>query len=37
MLAALETWKGAHTVRIRPLEREDVPAEHWYIYDDAEV
>ena len=37
MLAALKTWKGAYMARIRPLEREDLPAEHWHIYDDAEV
>jgi hypothetical protein len=37
MLAALETWKGAHMVRLRPLEREDLPAEHRRIYDDAEA
>jgi 4-carboxymuconolactone decarboxylase len=34
MLATLETWKGAHMARVRPLEREDLPAEHRHIYDD---
>ena len=37
MLAALETWEGAHMARVRPLEWEDLPAEHRPIYDDAEV
>jgi hypothetical protein len=37
MLAALETWKGAHKARVRSLERQDLPAEHQHIYDDVEV
>jgi hypothetical protein len=37
MLVALEAWKGAHMARVRPLEREDLPAEHRHIYDHAEV
>ena len=34
MLNTLETWKGASMARVRPLEREDLPAEHRHIYDD---
>jgi len=34
MLATLDTWKGAYMARVRPLEREDLPAEHRHIYDD---
>jgi 4-carboxymuconolactone decarboxylase len=34
MLATRETWKGAHMARVRSLEREDLPAEYQYIYDD---
>src|SRR5690349_8143893 len=34
MLTTLETWKGAPMARVRPLEREDLPAEHRHIYDD---
>src|SRR5215216_1731409 len=34
MLATLDTWKGAPMARVRPLEREDLPAEHRHIYDD---
>jgi hypothetical protein len=37
MLTALETWHGAHMACVHPLEREDLPAEHRHIYDDAEV
>jgi 4-carboxymuconolactone decarboxylase len=34
MLTTLDTWKGAHMARVRPLEREDLPAEYRHIYDD---
>src|SRR5262245_56601440 len=34
MLQTLDTWKGARMARVRPLEREDLPAEHQHVYDD---
>src|SRR5439155_12362875 len=34
MPATLDTRKGAPMARVRPLEREDLPAEHRHIYDD---
>jgi len=35
MLTTLDAWKGAPMARVRPLEREDLPAEHRHIYDDV--
>src|SRR5256885_3691622 len=33
MLTTLETWEGAFMARVRPLERDDLPADNRHTYD----